>query len=245
MPWQSFKKQLDRFVDGVKDQLGAIVLVIATIWLAFALDILVFALGFDFREWLALRPRQLVSIPGILTMPFVHANVWHLISNTWGLIVAMLALVVIRPNTWFRVLLGVYVISGVLTWLLGGLGANTAIVGASGVVMGLVTFLIAPGVFVIGWWGYNKLTGQHRPMPIDVQIVPLIVAAVAGFFYIDNLFFNLVPIPALTANPNISWSAHWCGAIAGLIVAFLFLKHEEKTGAPINMHSSTLEETLT
>lgn len=227
LPGLSIKKQLDGFVDGIKDQIGGVVIVVAALWGLFLLDVVAYWIGFDFRDWFSLRPRTFSGLPGIFTSPFVHGDVWHLIGNTWGLVVAMLALVVIRPKTWMRVLIGVYLISGTLTWMFGGMGGNSAIVGASGVVMGLVTFLVAPGVFLLGWWGYNKITKQRKPFPMDVQLVPLVVAAVAGFFYVDNLFFNLVPVPALTTGGNTSWSAHWCGAIAGLIVAFIFLKNDE------------------
>lgn len=238
LPGLSFKKQLDGFVDGVKDQLGAVVLVIAALWVVFGVDVLASFVGFDFREWFSLRPRTLTGLIGIVTMPIVHGDIWHLISNTWGLVVAMLALVVIRPKTWLNVLFGVYLVSGILTWLFGGIGANTAIVGASGVVMGLMTFLIAPGVFLLGWWGYNKVTKQKKPFPLDVQLIPLVIAAIAAFFYVDNLFFNLVPVPALTTGGNTSWSAHWCGAVAGLVVAFMFLKNEEADRQPESKEES-------
>ena len=227
LPWQSVKRQTDTFVDRVKDQLGSIVMVGLALWAVYGLDFIFYFFSFDFRDWFALQPRKLVGLHGILTMPFVHANLGHLIGNTIGLIFALLALAVLRPKSWMRVLGSVFLLSGVLTWLVGGSGANTRIVGASGVIMGLITFLVAPVVLWIGWWIYNKVTKQQKKFPLEIQLIPFAVGVVASVFYFQHLIGNLVPIPGVTTGGNTSWSAHWCGAIAGLAVAFMFLKNDE------------------
>ena len=227
LPWQSVKRQTDTFVDRVKDQLGAIVMVVLALWGVYVLDLVLYFFSFDFRDWFALQPRKLVGLHGILTMPFVHANLGHLIGNTIGLIVALLALAVLRPKSWMRVLGSVFFLSGVLTWLVGGIGANTRIVGASGVIMGLITFLVAPVVLWCGWWAYNKVTKQQKKFPLEIQFIPFAVGVVASVFYFQHLIGNLVPIPGVTTGGSTSWSAHWCGAIAGLAVAFMFLKNDE------------------
>jgi len=221
MLWMTAKKQVDSFVDGVKEQLGGVVLVVASIWAVYALDTLVYFV--DFSQWFAIKPLKLSGIHGILTMPFVHVNLGHIVYNTLTLVVALLALAAIRPMTWFQVLVSIGVASGVLTWIFGG---SAPIVGASGVVMGLVSFLVAPGAFLLAWWGYNRITKQSKPFPLQVQPIPLVVSALVGFFYLDNLFFNLVPIPGFTTGNHRSWSAHWCGAVAGLLVAFVFSRND-------------------
>lgn len=228
---------VDRFFDSLKDQLGAMFLVVVSLWVMWGLDVAVGVFGGDLRSWLALRPRQLVGMHGILTMPFAHANFWHLAYNTWGLIIAIALLVLLRPQSWLKVLMAVYITSGALTWILGG----GTIVGASGVVLGLVCFLVAPGVLLLGWWGIKTLTKHSRPCPIQVQIVPLVISVLIAIFYLQNLFFNLVPIPGLNTGNNTSWSAHWCGAIAGLLVAFVFYKSEDTTQVP---EKSLVEESL-
>ena len=229
LPWISLKKHTDQFVDRIKDQLGGVVMVVLVLWAAFALDFIFYWLNIDFRIWLALRPRQLIGLHGILTMPFVHANLGHLIGNTIGLVVALLALTFLRPKTWGKVLLAILFTSGALTWLIGGIGANTRIVGASGVVMGLITFLVAPVVLWVGWWCYNKVTRQTKAFPLEIQLVPFAVGLVASVFYFQHLIGNLIPLPGINTGHSTSWSAHWCGAIAGLVVAFVFLKNDEVT----------------
>lgn len=228
---------IDRFFDRLKDQLGAMFLVVISLWAMWGLDVVVGLFGGNLSGWLAMRPRQLVGLPGIFTMPFAHANFWHLAYNTWGLIIAIALIVILRPQSWLKVLGAVYLMSGLLTWLFG----SGTIVGASGVVLGLVCFLVAPGVLLIGWWGIQKVTKHTKPCPIHVQIVPLVVSVLIAIFYLQNLFFNLVPIPGLNTGNNTSWSAHWCGAIAGLAVAFVFYKSEDTAETS---EKSLVEESL-
>jgi len=245
LPWNSLRKQTDSFVDGIKNQLGGVILVVAVLWVAFAVDFVAYFFKFDFRIWFGLRPRHFTGLHGILTMPFVHADFGHLLGNSISLLFALLALTVLRPRSWFNVLCAIFVLSGVLTWLFGGLGGNTSIVGASGVVMGLITFLVAPVLLWVGWWGYNRITKQSKKFPLEIQLVPLVVGIVATLFYFNDLFRKLIPIPGINTSHNTSWSAHWCGAIAGLIVAFVFLKNDEidDLGAP-KQEKSILEETF-
>ena len=159
-------------------------------------------------------------------MPFVHQNLAHIASNTIPLIVMLVTLVALRPKQWPYVVGLITLVSGGLTWIIAS--SDKQIVGASGLVLGLVTFLIAPGGFLLAWWLYNRFAKQSKPYPLQVQVVPLVVSAVVGFFCLDNLFFNLVPVFAPMGGQGISYTAHWCGAAAGLIVAFVFARMGER-----------------
>ncbi len=225
-PGLPFRKQADSFVDGLLSQLGGITLFIGIIWIIFLTDYIPFL---QWHQWLALRPRQLIGLHGILTMPFVHGSIPHIVSNTIPMIITLLTLAALRPKTWPWVVLAVILVSGALTWLF---GENHPIVGASALVLGLVTFLVAPGGFLLSWWGYQRLMGHSRPYPLKIHIVPLIVSGLVGFFCLDNLFFNLVPVMAPMGGANVSWRAHWCGALAGFIVAFLFARTGQTDAVP-------------
>ena len=65
----SVKKHADSIVDAAKNQFGGILLLIAVIWGVFLAGYLPFL---DFGRWLALYPRQLTGMLGIVTMPLVH-----------------------------------------------------------------------------------------------------------------------------------------------------------------------------
>lgn len=236
LPGLSLRKQLDEFVDGVWGQLGGIFFFIAAIWALFLTDYIPYL---DWHRWFALRPRHITGAIGILTMPFVHGSLAHILSNTIPLIITMITLAALRPKTWAWVVGLLIVVSGALTWLVGGY--NQVIVGASALVLGMVTFLIAPGLFLLVWWGYHKLRGQSKTYPFKIRLIPIVVSGVVGFFCLDNLFFNLVPVMAPIGGANVSWRAHWCGAIAGCIVAFLFIRSGQVDDLPDEV-KNTLNE---
>ena len=223
---RSVRKQVDSLVDGLLSQLGGILLFLGVIWLFFLTDYIPFL---DWHQWFAIRPRQVVGLHGILTMPFAHGSLAHILSNMIPLVVALLTLATLRPKSWPYVVGLLIVVSGALTW---ALGENNPIIGSSGLVLALVMFLISPGVFLIGWWGWNRARKQSKPYPFQVHVLPLAVSGLVGFFCLDNLFFNLVPISVQMDGGNISWRAHWCGALAGCLVAFLFARSGQADSIP-------------
>lgn len=226
LPSLSIKQQASSFIESARSQLIGIGALVGAVWLVFLLDYIPYL---EWHEWLALRPRQVVGLHGVLTMPLVHASLAHILSNTIPLVITLVTLSALRPRTWPYVVGCVVVVSGLLTWVL---GKNTAIIGASGLVLGLVTFLVAPGGFVLTWWGLNRMRKEAKPYPLKVHVVPLIVSAVVGFFCLDNIFFNLVPVFAPMGGANVSWRAHWCGAIAGCIVALIFARSGQPDALP-------------
>ena len=225
-PGLSLRKQTDSLVDGVKGQLGGILIFIAVIWGVYLSDYIPYV---EWYKWLALRPRQLYGLHGIATMPFVHGSIAHILSNTIPLIITLITLAALRPKTWPWVVALIILVSGALTWMF---GENSPIVGASALVLGLVTFLIFPGMGLVAWWGLNRIRKEPQPYPFQVRILPLIVSGVVGFFCLDNLFFNLVPVFAPMAGGSISWRAHWCGAIAGCLVALIFARSGQADKLP-------------
>lgn len=86
----------------------------------------------------------------------------------------------------------VTLVSGFGTWLLGAEGSLH--VGASGVVFGFATYLVARGLF-------------------DRRLHYLAIGLLVAFVYSSTLLLGLVP------RPGISWQGHLFGAIGGLIAA--------------------------
>lgn len=235
IPGLSFSKQADSFLEALKGQLGGIVILIAAIWAVFVTDYIPYI---QWHQWLALRPRHLTGLHGILTMPFVHGGFAHILSNTIPLIITLITLAALRPKTWPYVVGLLILTSGTLTWLVGGY--DQSIVGASGLVLALVTFLVAPGGFILAWWGYHWFRKESKPYPYKIRLIPLVVSGLVGFFCLDNLFLNLVPVFAMPGS-NVSWRAHWCGAIAGLLVAFVFVRSGQVDSLPEELAAAGLK----
>jgi membrane associated rhomboid family serine protease len=130
-------------------------------------------------------------------MPFLHANLHHIVSNTVPLLVLLALLAGSKARSWMIVVY-VTLLGGLLLWLFGRTADH---IGASGLIFGLVAFLIVSGLL------------ERRP-------VPLLVSAIVGFLYGGTLFWNVLP----QAGSHVSWDGHLCGAIAGGIVAYVLTR---------------------
>ena len=173
----------------IAEELHGVGIFVTIIWAVFILD--AFLPG-EFNN-LGLSPRSVPGLAGILTMPFLHGGWNHLLGNTLPLIVLLCLLAGSRANT-YAVVPQIVVLGGTLLWFFGS--ANSVHVGASGLIYGLIAFLIVAGF------------RERRP-------VALAIAVFVGFTYGATLISGVLP----TAGPGISWDGHLMGAIAGGIVA--------------------------
>ena len=85
-------------------------------------------------------------------------------------------------------------VGGLGTWLIAPAGTDTA--GASGVVFGYATYLFARGFF-------------------DRSALELLAGLVVGVVWGGALWSSIVP------HYGISWQGHVCGAIGGVVAAYL------------------------
>ena len=97
---------------------------------------------------------------GIAAMPFLHANLPHILSNTVPLFVLLVLLAGSRAESWEVVVL-ITVLGGLLLWIF---GREAVHIGASGLISGLGAFLILSGF-------------------LERRIIPILIALVVGFFY--------------------------------------------------------------
>lgn len=162
------------------------------IWVIFFIDALI--PGFTFDYW-GIRPRQLSGLTGIFISPFLHGNLFHLISNTIPLIILPL---LVRLSAGKDHVTGVMILggigSGIGTWLF-GLGG--IVVGASGVVYALLGYLFGRAYFSPGLYSW--------------------AAAL-----ISLLLYSGAILSFLTINPYISWAAHFWGFVSGIAIAYAF-----------------------
>lgn len=148
-----------------------------------------------------LYPRNLERIWGILTFPFIHASFAHLFDNTIPF-VFLGAIIALRGAARLGLITGfVIVVGGFGTWLISP--AYPPTVGASGVVFGYAGYLLARGFFDRRLWEL---------------VIGLIVAVIWG----AALISSLVP------HANVSWQAHLCGGIAGVLAAGIFSTRDRR-----------------
>jgi membrane associated rhomboid family serine protease len=88
--------------------------------------------------------------------------------------------------------------AGLLLWLAGRGGRYH--IGASGLVFGLIGFLIASGFF-------------------ERRLVPLLISIFVGFMYGGSLLMGVLPTDATK-----SWEGHLFGAAVGIALAYLFTR---------------------
>ncbi len=173
----------------MRNELYGIGILILAMWLVFAVDLLIPA---ALTEW-GLRPRSMDGLFGVVLMPFLHGSLGHILANTLPLVVLLMLLSGSRVNNW-EIVIAIVFISGLLLWVF---GRNAIHVGASGLVFGLIAFLIISGVL------------EKRPLP-------LVISLLVGVMYGSSLLYGLIP----SWGSNVSWDGHLCGVIAGALVAY-------------------------
>ena len=166
-------------------------------------------LGFLSRTF-GIRPRDVGSLPDILTSPLVHdpSNWNHLAANTLPLVVfGFLALLAGLRQFLTAVALS-WLASGVGVWLFGGslFGFPSITVGASGVIFGLFGFLLVRGFF-------NRSWGQ-------------ILLAVVLLIAYGSVLLGVLP----NVGRGISWQAHLFGLAGGIVAALVLRPRERAAG---------------
>ena len=164
-------------------------------------------------SWFAISPSNTDRILNIFTFPFIHADFSHLLNNTYPIIILGGIISSVYKEISNRVFLLSYVLSGMIFW---GLGDSTPVIGASGVVYALGSFILVSGFI------------KKQPR-----------LAMLSFLIIFLNFFNLWGIIEIEKD-NISQTAHLSGVIAGLIIAFIY----RKKGPQAKKYNYELEEEL-
>ncbi|MGQ0483143.1 MAG: rhomboid family intramembrane serine protease [Pseudonocardia sp.] len=137
-------------------------------------------------------PRDVDQIDGILWSPLLHGGWLHLEGNTVPILIFGFLAMAGGIGQWLLVTAIIWLVGGFGVWLIAEPGYVT--IGASGLVFGWLVFLLARGFFA----------GN----------VKQIVLAVPLFMLWGGVLLGVLP-----GQPGISWQAHLCGAIAGLLAA--------------------------
>jgi membrane associated rhomboid family serine protease len=150
-----------------------------------------------------IEPRDVDGLDGVVFAPFLHGGFDHLIGNTIPFLLLGFAIAVGGIARVAAVTVIVALVGGLGTWLIAP--ANTVHIGASGIVFGYASYLVARGLF----------TRSVAQIALGV-----VVLAVWG----TTLLQGLVP------EDGISWQGHLFGAIGGIIAARLLHRRATRAG---------------
>jgi len=149
--------------------------------------------------------RNVGHIWAIFTAPFLHFSWQHLIANTIPF-VSMGLIIALQGARRLLLVTGiVIVVGGIGTWLIAPAGTDTA--GASGVVFGYATYLFARGFF-------NR------------SALELFTGLIVGVVWGGALLSSIVP------HTGVSWQGHACGAIGGVVAAYVLRRDRPRQVGP-------------
>lgn len=167
-------------------------LVIAALWVIHFIN---FCCGYRLNRW-GVTPRTARGLVGIFISPFVHGDSGHLFFNSVPLFVILSALLV---HGWYAVAIisgCLAVMSGGMLWLFGARGTH---IGASGVIMGYIGYMLASAYF------YPSTTN-------------LLVAGIM-LLYFGGSLLSIFP---WGQSKRVSWQGHLFGLLSGVALVMLF-----------------------
>ncbi|MFC9897368.1 rhomboid family intramembrane serine protease [Nocardia sp. NPDC127579] len=140
------------------------------------------------------EPREPDGLWGILWAPVLHDDWSHLIGNTLPVLVLGFLVLLSGIARGLAATAIIWVVAGVGTWLIGP--DHSVHVGASSLIFGWLTYLIARG-----WFARN----------IGQILLGLVVFALYG-----SALWGVLP-----GQPGISWQGHLFGAAGGLLAGWV------------------------
>jgi membrane associated rhomboid family serine protease len=182
----------------VKGNVGIALACLALLWVVFVIDTL---LPIDLHVY-GIRPRSVDGLVGLAAAPFLHGGLGHLISNSIALFPLLCASLAYSRIFTLEVAFITALVGGGFTWVFGA--GNTVHIGASGVVFGLIGYLLTIGLF-------------RR------DLLALVISLMVSIYY-GWAFFSLFIV-----LPGISWSGHFFGFLSGVFAAWLSKRIEATT----------------
>ncbi len=166
-----------------------LLLIVALMWVVRAID------SFD-NDGVSVAgygiiPRHLAGLSGILVAPLVHADWEHLLANTMPLLILGLVIAMRGPEEVAFVVLVTMLVSGAGAWLFGRTAQH---VGASGIALGFMSFLMARSLY-------------------DRRMSSLLIAIAVAVVYAGTAVLALVP------HGQFSWTMHVFGLAGGALKA--------------------------
>lgn len=154
-----------------------------------------------FTHHLGIQPRSAMGLDGILFAPILHVGWAHLFANLVPWLILGFVLMTSGVRDFILVTAIVWLLPGIALWLV---GPNAITVGASGVIFGWLTFLVARGIF-------TRKIGQI--------VLGVVLFAIYGGIYWTGIITSA--IKGVAGASQVSWQGHLFGALAGVFAAWL------------------------
>lgn len=194
---------------GVETPKGAAIFMLGAVVLLWVLELIDTVL-LHLLDSFGIQARELDGLVGILFAPFLHVGFGHLLSNSLPLLVLGF-LILVGSGGARRFLVSTVtsaLTSGIAAWIL--TPAHTLVMGASGVVFGWLTYLIARGALARDW----------KSILISIFVLVVYGSVIWGIF---------------PSTAGVSWQAHLGGAIGGVLAAWLI--HRRKARATTSAYA--------
>ncbi len=179
-----------------KGSIAVSVLFIALLWCIKSAEIL---FHIDLTH-LGVLPLDPVGLIGILSAPLIHGSLEHLFNNTLALLILGSVFHYGYPVTRVRVLVTVWLLSGILVWLF---AREAYHIGASGLTHGIFFYLFVVSIF------------RKDKRSVGIMMV--------AFFMYGGMTMSIFP-----RAPEISYEYHFFGAVAGVLSALLWHRLDSK-----------------
>lgn len=163
-----------------------------SVWSLIGLMWIVFVLSLFFPlQAFGIHPRHVYGLVGIPLGPFLHADVLHLVMNSIGILSFGFLFFALEGRHSSSAIWFMIWVQGILVWLFARDGNH---IGASGVVFGMFGYLATIGLF------------RRRFINIMISVVVLLLYG--------GMLFGVLP-----QMKQVSWEAHLCGFVAGVLAA--------------------------
>ncbi len=189
--WSMGAEDAQSVLDEARKALFVMVGFLALLWI---IQLVNAADHYQLTQDYGIRPRDLGSLPYLLTAPFLHVSWTHIESNSGPLFIFGFLAAYRGVARFLGLTALVILVSGLADWFTGT--PNTVGVGASGV--------------VFGYLGYILVRGFFDRRPIDIMIGAVMALCFAYQFTV------------LLPHANIGWQAHIGGLAAGVVGGWVF-----------------------
>lgn len=156
-----------------------------------------------------IHPRTIAGLWGLLTAPFLHANLYHLTANSVPFVILGGIVLLGGRRIFWGVTIFVMLAGGLGVWLLAGSNSNH--IGASGLIFGYLGFLLARGV-------------------VERSVVWFLISLAILVGY-GELLWGVLPHFGGMLH-QVSWQSHLFGFFAGLASARLMVGSRKKVVSP-------------
>lgn len=159
-----------------------------------------------------LKPQSFKGLIGILTMPLLHGDLGHIVSNSFPVLVLGTCLFYFYKEVAFKIFFISYISCGALVWLFAqSKYVEEVHIGASGLIYSLSGFLIISGII-----------RKHKAL--------FGVSLLVTFLY-GTIIWGVLPLEYQKAihyladdKVNISWEGHLFGFMSGVVLAIIYRK---------------------